>query len=473
MKKKEKLPEKIKNLPEGPGVYMFLDSGGRIIYVGKAINLKKRVSSYFQRGRARDARLELLVTETRDVRTIRTSSEAEALIFEAGLIKDHYPRFNIDLKDDKSYPFLKLTVGEKYPRLFITRRRLNDGAVYYGPYADAGLLKQAVSFMKKVFPLRTCRRLHKGVCLEYHMGQCYGPCEGRISEAEYGKIVRQLQAFLEGRKDDLLDSLKSQMKRLSDKKEYEKALSAKKRIEALTAVRQMHDTARYPMYGELDELQSALGLASTPRIIECFDISNISGTGAVGAMVRFTAGVPDKNNYRKFRIRSVKGIDDYAMIREVVRRRYARLKEEGRPFPDLVLIDGGKGHLAVAKKELDELGIRRIALASIAKEFNHLYTPRRRYPIRLSPGSRMLFLIQRVRDEAHRFAITYHRSRRKREEFATGLREIKGVGPVKEKILMEAFGSVENIKRRSKEELQSAGIDRKTARAIVKHFGGN
>ena len=410
----EKLKLKIKELPDSPGVYMFLDGKKKILYVGKARRLKKRVVTYFHPGRARDARLEMLVSEVRDIKIIRAASEAEALIYEAGLIKDHRPKYNIDLKDDKSYPFLKLTVNEEYPRIFVTRRRLSDGALYYGPYVNLTLLKQAVSFMKKVFPLRTCTRFHKTVCLEYHIAQCFGPCENKISKKDYGDIVKQLRQFLEGKKTDLIKALQSKMKEFSAKKEYEKAAVVKERIEALTSVRDLHDFSKYPIYGELDELQHALDLPAPPMTIECFDISNTSGTGAVGSMVFFEGGKPSKKNYRKFKIKGVDGIDDYSMIREVVRRRYSRLLKEGKTMPDLVLIDGGKGHLSVALEEIRGLGVD-VPVASIAKEHNHLYAEGKRLPVRLAPGSRLLLVVQRIRDEAHRFAIAYHRQLRRKK----------------------------------------------------------
>jgi len=411
----KKLIEKVKGLPNCPGVYKFLDVRGKAVYVGKAINLKKRVSSYFRKGRPKDARLSLLVSEVRNVDFIRASSEAEALIYEAGLIKDLSPRFNIELKDDKSYPFLKLTVNEKYPRLFVTRRRMNDGAIYYGPYTDAKLLKEAVSFMKKVFPLRTCRTLRKKVCLEYHIGQCPGPCVGKVTEKEYRAVTDRVRRFLEGRKDDLVKGLEDEMKRYSKNRQYEKALAARNVVRALTAVRQYHDMSQHPIHGELDEMRSVLGLSSKPEVIECFDVSNISGVYAVGAMVRFVSGVPFKSGYRKFRIKNVEGVDDYSMIREIVFRRYSRLLKEKKPMPDVVMIDGGRGHLSVAVKVMKELGIKNVRLVSIAKEHNHLYVEGRRVPLRLSPGTGLLFLIQRIRDEAHRFAITYHRYLRSRE----------------------------------------------------------
>ncbi len=467
---RKNIASKVKSLPNTSGVYKFLDSKKKIIYVGKARRLRQRVSSYFRVGRARDSRLELLVGEVRDIKFIRTSSESEALIFEAGLIKDHSPKFNIELKDDKSYPFLKLTIGDKYPRLFMTRRRTNDGALYYGPYVNVKLLKEALSFMKKVFPLRTCVRIPKTVCLEYHIDQCTGPCERKISDKEYRDIVEQLKKFLEGKKDDLLSSLEKQMKYFSSVQKFEKSISVKKKIEALTAVRQFHDRARYPVYGELDELQHALGLSKTPMVIECFDISNISGQQAVGSMVKFVAGVPRKSEYRKFRIRMAAGIDDYSMIREVVKRRYSRSIAEGKSMPDVVLIDGGRGHLSVAISELRELGLRDVPVVSIAKEYNHLYTKLRQHPIKLSPGSRLLLLIQRIRDEAHRFAVTYHRSLRRKDKFDTELVKIKGVGPVYEKLLLEKFGSKDRIDKATTEDLRKVGVNKRTARAIVNHF---
>ncbi|MBL7073557.1 MAG: excinuclease ABC subunit UvrC [Candidatus Omnitrophica bacterium] len=464
-----KLAKKIEALPSSPGVYKFLDSKKRVIYVGKAKNLKTRVKSYFS-GRAGNNRLELLARSVRTVEIVGTASSAEALIFEAALIKNHKPKFNVELKDDKSYPFLKLSVNEDFPRLAVTRRRLNDGAFYYGPYANAKLLKSAVSFMEKVFPLRKCRKLKKKVCLEYHIGSCRGVCEKKITSKVYGKIVDALKKFLEGKKEELITILKKDMKKFSRQKKYESALSAKRQIEALMTVRAFGDAARLPVSGELDELKSILKMDKVPVVIECFDVSNISGQQAVGSMVRFFAGEPDKSGYRKFRIKNVKGIDDYLMIREVVGRRYAMLIKKNEPLPDLVLIDGGKGHLSVAARELKKLGLEKTRVASIAKEHNHLYTLPFARPIKLAPGTRALFLIQRVRDEAHRFAITYHRTLRRKEKFETSLREIKGVGPVREKKLLKCFGGINGIRKAAVKEIQKVGIDKKTAERIKKRL---
>jgi len=459
------LGTKIEALPNSAGVYKFLDSKKRVIYVGKAKNLKKRVQSYF-RAKVGNNRLELLARAVRDIEIVRTSSSAEALIYEAALIKDYKPKFNVELKDDKSYPFLKLTIDEDFPRLIITRKRVADGALYYGPYANRKLLKEAVFFMEKVFPLRKCRKLKKKVCLEYHIGSCRGVCEKKITAVEYKKIVMALKKFLEGKKEELIHALEKEMNRFSSKRKYEESLFVKKQIEALMAIRAFHDRSRQPICGELDELKDILKLDKTPIVIECFDVSNTSGQQAVGSMVRFFAGEPEKSGYRKFRIKSMKGINDYLMIREVVRRRYSRLLKKNEPFPDLVLIDGGKGHLSAAMEELKKLGLEKIRVASIAKEWNHLYSSRSDRAIRLSPGTRALFLVQRIRDEAHRFAITYHRMLRSKDKFETPLREIKGIGPAREKKLLKFFGGINNIRNAGVQEIQKRGIDRRTAERV-------
>ena len=466
----DKLKIKIENLPESSGVYKFLDKRKKIIYIGKAINLKKRVKSYFQYNRIKNSKLELLVKEINNIEVILTTSEAEALVYEASLIKDYNPKYNVELKDDKSYPFLKLTINEKYPRLFITRKREPDSAIYYGPYVNVKLLKEAVSFIKKVFPLRTCKRIKNRVCLEYHIKQCMGVCENKITEKEYNQIVTQVKKFLEGKKKELIKSLEKDMKTFSREMEYEKALFIKKRIQALTIINQLQNTFKHPIFGELEELQNVLKLPSLPKIIECFDISNISGKQAVGSMVRFVKGKEDKKGYRKFRIKNIKVINDYAMIGEVIQRRYTRLLKEKKILPDLVLIDGGKGHLNVAKNELKKINLDFIPVASIAKEYNHLYSDKFDLPIKLSPGSRLLFLIQRIRDEAHRFAITYHRKTRETSMLNTELNTIKGVGRKIEKKLLEKFSNTNNIKKASKTEFLKLGINKKTAENIIHYF---
>ncbi|MDB4349585.1 excinuclease ABC subunit UvrC [Omnitrophica bacterium] len=415
------IKEEIKGFPSSPGVYIMKDARKRAIYIGKAGSLKKRVSSYFTRS-STSPRIDLLVSEVRSIDYIPTNSEAEALIYEASLIKSARPKFNIELKDDKSYPYLKLTLNEEYPRLFITRRKTNDGAVYYGPYTDVKLLRQALTFMRTVFPLRTCKRLGRRLCMNYHLLKCLGPCEERIGKKAYRRVVDELMLFLEGKRSLLLDELSRRMEKASRELNFEEATRIRNRIRSLSTVVTKRGVPS-PM-DQIDELKFVLNLRRRPKRIEAFDISNIRGKEAVGSMVSFYDGDPDKNNYRKFRIKTVVVIDDYKMMREVVRRRYRRLLDEKRVLPDLIIIDGGRGHLTSALKELKALGIKKIPVIGIAKEFEHIYIPKRQLPVILPKDSSVLQLIRRIRDEAHRFARSYHLVLRKKKTFG-GKRIVK------------------------------------------------
>ncbi|NQT06282.1 MAG: excinuclease ABC subunit UvrC [Candidatus Omnitrophica bacterium] len=409
------IKETIRKFPDSPGVYLMKDAKGRVIYVGKAGSLKKRVSSYFTKSK-RKARTVLLVSQIKDIDYIQTNSEAEALIYEASLIKSKRPKFNIELKDDKSYPYLKLTVNEKYPRLFITRRVEDDGAKYYGPYTNVKLLKQALSFIQTIFPFRTCGRLGRRLCINYHIAKCPGPCAGKIYKREYKRMVNELRLFLEGRRHRLVRTLSCHMEAASKSLNFEDALLIRNRIRALST---LVTKRRVPgPMDQVDELKFLLNLKRRPKRIEAFDISNIHGREAVGSMVAFYDGKPDKKNYRKFKIKTVNRIDDYKMMREVVRRRYRRLLEERRSLPDLIIIDGGRGHLSSAVKELKRLRINHIPAIGIAKEFEHIYTPKRPLPIILPKDSSVLQLIKRIRDEAHRFARRYHIALRRKKMFA-------------------------------------------------------
>jgi excinuclease ABC subunit C len=298
-------------------------------------------------------------------------------------------------------------MNEDFPRLLITREKKDDASVYYGPYANAKLLRQAVILLKRIFPIRSCVRMGKKACLEYHIQQCPAPCVGLIEKSGYSEIVKQLKLFLEGRRNELLSAISAEMKEASCKEDFEAAAIFKNRLEALGTIKE--DAVSYRPSGELDELASVLGLAVLPDTIEAFDVSNIMGEAAVGSMIYFRKGRPDKNEYRRFKIKTVSGVDDYAMMREIVRRRYTRTTREGGKLPDLILIDGGKGHLAAASAELDRLGISRIPAAGIAKEFERIYLRNRKDPIVLPKESKALHLLQRIRDEAHRFAISYHK----------------------------------------------------------------
>lgn len=399
--------EDIKALPQSPGVYVMKDAGGTVLYVGKAINIRKRVSSYFRTKAALAGRIGAMVRLVDKVDYISTSTEAEALIYENGLIKQLSPRYNVALKDDKSYPMLKLTIREDFPRLMITRQRKSDGSAYYGPYANAKLLRKALILLKQIFPLRTCIKIGRKECLEYHIKQCPAPCTGRIDKAGYQETVAELKLFLEGRRKELLDSIASRMKEASAEEDFETAAIFKARLEALGTIK--NDAVSYRPSGELEELRSVLRLAAIPETIEAFDVSNIMGEAAVGSMICFHKGHPRKEDYRHFRIKTVSGVDDYAMIREIVRRRYSRTLKEGSKLPDLILIDGGRGHLSAACTELEALDLSKVPVVGIAKEFERLYLKDRKDPVILPKESKALHLVQRIRDEAHRFAISYHK----------------------------------------------------------------
>ena len=404
------IKEKVKTLPGSPGVYIMKDANGRVLYVGKAGNLRKRVSSYFYPNRFLNERLSQLVRLAEDIEYLPASTEAEALIYENSLIKQLSPRYNVALRDDKSYPMLKLTVNEKFPRLFMTRRKIDDGALYYGPYANAKLLREAVIILRQIFSLRSCGKLPKSVCLNYHIKQCLAPCVAKVSEPEYGEIVPELKLFLNGRRTELLKVLSEKMAVAARREDFEKAAELRRRLEALSTIRE--DSVSYKPSGEINELRKTLGIKEPLDVIEAFDVSNIMGKDAVGSMVYFYKGKPKKSEYRRFKIATVSGIDDYAMMREIVKRRYSRLSEEAKRLPDLILIDGGKGHLAAALDELGRLGLDGIPAIGIAKEFEHIYTKEKKEPIILPKESKVLHLLKRIRDEAHRFAISYHRKLR-------------------------------------------------------------
>jgi excinuclease ABC subunit C len=401
------LKETIKNLPHTPGVYIMKGASGEILYVGKADNLRKRVASYFQASRRHPDRIALLVSRIADISHLPTATSAEALLYENGLIKQLSPKYNVALRDDKSYPMLKITIKEKFPRLLITREKKGDGSIYYGPYTNAKLLKEALKILQKLFPLRTCNKMPGRKCLEFDISQCLGPCEGRVTDERYGAIVKELRLFLEGRHSELLRSLTDRMKQLSRDEKFEEAAECRNRLEALSSVNT--DRVKYGPANELGELRRVLGIKGNLEVIEAFDISNIMGDEAVGSLVCFRKGKPDKNEYRKFKIKTVTGMDDYSMMREIVRRRYTRSLKEKKRLPDLIVIDGGRGHLGVVLDELKKLSLGNIPVIGIAKEFERIYVKDKKDPILLPKESKALHLLERVRDEAHRFAITYHK----------------------------------------------------------------
>ncbi len=405
---------KIQSLPLTSGVYLMKNQSGQIIYVGKAISIRKRVQSYFRQNKGATTKTDLLVADIDDIDIIETNSEAEALLLEASLIKEHSPKYNIELRDDKSYPLIAVT-AEEFPRISIERPRVNDPLTqYYGPYVGVGLVREALSIIRKIFHFRTCDPLPKKECLDFHIGLCEAPCLGKISKQEYAKNIRHVCLILEGKKNELTRNLKDEMENYARAKNFEAAAKVRDQLRAIGALYSGTKDVNY--YKEAEQLQRALSLPRLPERIETFDISNIMGHQAVGSLVSFFLGKPDKKNYRRFKIREVEGIDDFKMIAEIVGRRYRRLKEERKSYPDLIVIDGGKGQLSSAVEALKKLDVE-IPIISLAKQEEEIFLPNKRNAIRLSHASLGLKLLQRTRDEAHRFALLYHRHLRGRKVF--------------------------------------------------------
>jgi excinuclease ABC subunit C len=425
------------------------DQSGHILYVGKARDLAKRVASYFLDRADHSAKIHALVSSIHHVDYIPAASEREALIVEQGLIRRLQPHFNTMWKDDKSYPYVKLTWQEDYPRLFLTRRVSRDGGKYFGPYPNAGQVRRLLRYFwkSKFFALRPCRYdfseasplplVKAKQCLYYHTKECPAPCVGRISKDDYRQLAQEAELFFQGSYKALIETWQREMQEASQTQQYERAaqlrdnLSALRHMEERVTVRkiELSDVLhRVDRSRAISELQKALDLKKPPLRIECFDISHIQGLETVASLVVFERGVPKKSDYRKFKIRSVQGIDDFASMAEVVGRRYRRLLAEDRPLPDLILIDGGKGQLSAAQEALyrafagqppASTGERRatkrlpdIPMASLAKREEELFVPGRAEPIRLTAESPARQLVEHVRNEAHRFAITFHRQRR-------------------------------------------------------------
>lgn len=407
------LKARVKMLPLTSGVYLMKDKDGQVIYVGKAVSIRKRVQSYFRK-RPTMSKTDLLVENIDHIDHIETASEAEALILEASLIKKYDPKYNIELRDDKSYPLIQIT-DEEFPRISVERpHERNPNYIYYGPYVNPGLIREALALLRKIFHFRTCDPFPAKECLDYHIGLCEAPCIHKISQQEYAKNIRNVRLILEGRKDDLYKKLRADMEDHAKAKRFEQAAKLRDQLQAIGALYSGTKDINY--YKEAEQLQRALDLPRLPIRIETFDISNIMGNQSVGSMVSFLNGKPDKTNYRRFKIKEVEGIDDFRMIAEVVRRRYRRLKNEGKMFPDLIVIDGGKGQLSAACQELVKLGVQ-IPIVSLAKKEEEIFLPHKRNPVKLSLDSLGLKLLQRTRDEAHRFAVKYHRHLRSKNVF--------------------------------------------------------
>jgi len=408
----DKLKSKVADLPQAPGVYIFKDSRGKIIYIGKAKSLKKRAQTYFSR--RLDTKTQAMVSRIADMEYRITPSEIQAQLLEACLIKDNQPQYNIDLKDDKSFPWIRIN-DEEFPLISILRRKKlqEDGrSLYFGPYTNAKLLRQAFKAMRRIFGFRSCKKMPKQACLYSRLKLCPAPCIGKISSRDYREVIQRIKLFLESKHEELLQELAGEMREAAAMKNFEQAAKLRDQINALSAIGRVKPG--FTSIDELEDLKNLLKLDRLPERIEAFDISNISGREACGSMVSFYKGIPDKNNYRRFRINTVGAINDYAMLKEVIRRRYSRLINENLTLPDVVLIDGGKGQLGIAEEEMNALKIK-VAVVSIAKAREEIYAPGRKRAIRLKPDSPALQIIQRVRDEAHRFAVAYHHILRRKK----------------------------------------------------------
>ncbi len=423
--------EKVKTFPKAPGVYLMKDAAGKVLYVGKAKNLRSRAGHYFTKEAAENPRTCELVKQIRDIDFIPTDSEVEALLKESRLVKDIQPKFNIDLKDDKTFPYLQIRTREEFPRVEITRNPRRKGVQLYGPFTSVGSLRAAKQVLQRVFQFRTCnldirsddaRWRHFRPCLLHSIRQCTAPCNLRVSREDYRRQIKKLIFILEGKKARLVRRMEAEMKAASAALQFEKAARIRDEIAALGKLELRGDPQRDvqkpvvpidPKKG-LAGLRKVLGLEKTPRTIEGMDIAHLSGQETVASLVTFLDGLPLKSGYRKFRIKSVEGVDDFASMREVVTRRYKRLSEDG-VFPDILLIDGGKGQLSAAMDAFKVLGIAPPTVISLAKQEEEIFRPGASESIKLSRHSAGLRLLQHVRDEAHRFAQHYHHTLRRKK----------------------------------------------------------
>jgi excinuclease ABC subunit C len=597
-------------LPDRPGVYLMKDARGAVLYVGKAQSLRHRVRSYWQSRTGQPLRIESSMDRVADVEYTVTDTVSEALLLEANLVKRYQPRFNVRLKDDKSYPFIKVTLGDDFPRIERTRKLPNDGSRYFGPYASASSVDEAMNLIRRLFPFRTCTiEIRDGVralqrpCLLYHIKRCQGPCIQAIDREAYREDIEQVMLFLEGRQEQVAKVLRREMAHASEGLDYERAASLRDKVRAIERTMESQKMAAFarteqdllgmarsgseaavqlfavregklisrdvftlenvvdvsdgealaafvkqyyaragsipprllvpfdlpereeleaflaarrgravaiavPRRGRarqlldlaarnaaetlqrqqarwladqgktlaaLEELADALGMPAPPLRIECYDISTIQGANTVGSMVVFEEGRPRSGEYRRFRVKTVAGPDDFASHREVLRRRFHRALsgEEGSAeelrwrLPDLVVIDGGKGQVSAAREVLDELGLSELPLAGIAKEREELFLPGRPDPVVLPASSQALYLVQRLRDEAHRFAVTYHRQLRARAQVRSVFDDLPGVGPARKRALLRVFGSARQMREATIEQIASVpGISRTLAERI-------
>ena len=541
LQKKSDLVEKLRDVPHKPGVYLMKDRLNRVIYVGKARDLRKRLGTHFMPSRraTADLKTRALLDSVWDFDVHLVRNEPEALLLEGKLIKEFRPKYNISFRDDKRFLLVKVNLADAIPRFQLTRLKKDDGCRYFGPFAHAGALRSTLSWMRKRFGIRSCRSPEPGEldyrrCLDHIIKNCSAPCIRKVSLEEYRERVLQACEFLEGESRELLDQLEAEMKVAAEKLDFERAAQLRNMLEDLR--RTTKPTRRFTRgslpsavdpTADLMALADALLLAGPPHIMECFDISNISTTHVVASMVCFKDGVPDKSNYRRYRIRTVAGQDDFASMAEVVRRRYSRILLESREIapdlsefnqepvedavkrveslgrletgslgkletgspgqpekrsvdrprvgerlvrlPDLIVVDGGKGQLNSACRELQRLGLTDRPIIGLAKEFEEIYRPGRPLPLRLPEDSGALQLLQRIRDEAHRFANGYHQLLMKKRIAESILDECPGVSDNRKQALLAKFGSVERLRKASAEDIAAVeGISEKLAETIVR-----
>ena len=469
----EIVEEKLKVLPETPGVYLMKNDEGKIIYVGKSVNLKSRVSQYFHHS-DHPPKTRAMVRSVADFEIINVNTEFEALILECNLIKKYRPRYNVSLKDDKMYPYVRIT-NEEYPRLCITRRPVEDGSRYFGPYTNVGAMQQSLKLLRKIFPLRTCKHFHKRPCLEYHIKRCLAPCTKDIDINKYREMVESVALFLDGQTKELEKQLSTKMNEAAENLDFENAarfrdliIAVKKLSEMqmiLNAKTELEDISETNHMNDVYDLQSRLNLTSPPRRMECFDISHIQGAETVASMVVFQDGAPDKSSYRRFKLRLTEGKpDDFLSMQEVTTRRYGKCEN----LPDLIVIDGGIGQLNSALEIIRPLCD--VPVIGLAKQFELVFVEGESIPIELPMDSPAIKLLQRIRDEAHRFAITYHRKLRRKRNLQSVLNSIEQIGSKRRSALLAHFKSIDNIKRASVEELQQVPSMNQTAAQNVYNF---
>ena len=498
------IEEELKKLPDQPGVYIMHDSRDAIIYIGKAVSLRKRVHQYFQPSHDEGIKKAQMVKQIARFEYIVTDSELEALVLECNLIKEHRPKYNTMLRDDKTYPYIRVTLGEDFPRVLFSRQQKKDKSRYFGPYTSAGAVKDTIELVNKIYQLRTCNRnLPRDTgkdrpCLNYHIHQCTAPCQGYITKEAYRERVDAVVEFLNGNYAPVLKSLEEKMNTASANLEFEKAIEYR---ELLNSVRQIaQKNAKMVLaqdrekikreegrtIGALKEIEQLLDMKGLNRV-EAYDISNTSGFESVGSMIVYEKGKPKRSDYRKFKLRTVSGPDDYASMYEVLTRRFTHgmremeemeekdLSEEYGSFtrfPDLIMMDGGRGQVNIALKVLEELHLN-IPVCGMVKDDNHrtrgLYYHNVEIPI--DRGSEGFKLITRIQDEAHRFAIEYHRSLRSKEQVHSVLDDIPDIGPARRKALMKKYQSLEAIREATEEDLaQTDSMSPQAARSVYRFF---